>query len=119
MDPENNDDVESAFEETVNRYKKANCIVYDRTCGFAPNKMKLAKFKQIKYWPVDPFHNLRHSDKCKYSPKNVPSYKRRLRGVNGSVCEQTFSWFRGYARTLNEMSPLRHHFLVLVYVKRK
>ena len=42
---------------------------------------------------------------------------RRIKKLNTSVCEQTFSWFRGYAKMLNEMQPLRHRFLVLYFCK--
>ena len=40
-----------------------------------------------------------------------------MKGLNGSIAESTFAWFRGYARCLNTMTPLRHRFLVLLYVK--
>ena len=38
-----------------------------------------------------------------------------LKKVNGTAAEQVFAWFRGYARTLNEMRPVRHKFVVLYY----
>ena len=33
------------------------------------------------------------------------------------VAEQTFSWFRNFAFTLNSMRPLRHEFLVHHYCR--
>jgi hypothetical protein len=42
----------------------------------------------------------------------------RLKGVNTSVSEQVFSWFRGYAVTLNNMTPSRHCFAILYYCRR-
>ena len=41
----------------------------------------------------------------------------RIKNLNTSIAEQTFSWFRGYARSLNELRPTRHQFLVLLYSK--
>jgi hypothetical protein len=117
VNPENNDDVEKAFADTLQHHKSVNCIVYDRNCSFAPRKQKNQAFSKVKYWPIDIFHGGRHTGRCKYSPKNVPKYKRRLPGVNTQVCEQTFSWFRNYARSLNELRPLRQKFLILYYAR--
>ena len=58
------------------------------------------------------------SSACKNSPTNNKRYQRRLRGLNTNVCEQTFAWFRGYARTLNGTRPVWQNFLTLLYVKR-
>ena len=52
---------------------------------------------------------------CAYSPYNVTRLMRRLRGVNSSIAEQTFSWFRGYARVFQDMRPARQHLFVLFY----
>eukprot|EP00973_Karenia_brevis_P057155 7951213-Karenia_brevis.AAC.1 len=43
------------------------------------------------------------------------SLSMRIKGLNTSVAEQIYSWFRGYARQLNEMRPLRHQSLVLKF----
>ena len=34
------------------------------------------------------------------------------------MAEQCFSWFRGYSRIFNEMSPSRHRFFVLYFVAK-
>ncbi|CAK0877510.1 unnamed protein product, partial [Prorocentrum cordatum] len=38
-------------------------------------------------------------------------------GINTQVAEQSFSWFRAYARPLNEMVRLSNKFLVLSFAK--
>ena len=40
------------------------------------------------------------------------------KGVNLFAAEQVFSWFRNYARLLNEARPERHAFKVLYFVKQ-
>jgi hypothetical protein len=99
-------------------YKKCNTFVYDRACKVLPESTRRGTLPQLKHWAVDKFHAPGHNVKCKCSPLNVPLLHRRLRHVNTSICEQVFSWFRGYARTMNEMRQMRHRFLVLYYVKR-
>ena len=46
-------------------------------------------------------------------------YMRRHPGINCSICESTYAWFRNYARVLNEMGFRRHAFLVFSYVRRR
>ena len=43
---------------------------------------------------------------------------RRLKGVNTSIAEQTFSWFRGYAASFNQTRPEFQRFIVLVYTAK-
>ena len=118
VSPENNLLTTAAIEKVLSLYKAVDTFVLDRNCQYAPSASKLEGLSQIKYWPVEPWHGLKHTSKCRYCTKNVPSYKRRLKGVNCSICEQTFAWFRGYARTLNEMRHRRHVFLALHYTRR-
>ena len=73
---------------------------------------------QIRHYIVDKFHAHRHSRKCRCNPNHRPSLAKKVRGVNTLVCEQVFSWFRNYAVTFNSLTPLRHQFMVLYYVKR-
>ena len=40
-----------------------------------------------------------------------------FQGYSSSAAEQVFSWFRSYARTLNETTLLRHAFKVLYFCK--
>ena len=115
--PENNEVVTSAFKQAVLTHSKANCIVYDRACSWSKSAQTDPAFKKIKHFSVDKWHGHRHTSKCKHSPKNSLALRRRLSKVNTSVCEQTFSWFRGYARPLNELMPNRNRLLVLIYAK--
>ena len=39
-------------------------------------------------------------------------------GINSSICEQTFSWFRSYAKIFNELREMRHKFTVLFFCKQ-
>ena len=55
------------------------------------------------------------NSKCACCPKNHQRLRRRLRHVNTVICEQTFSWFRGYARSFLTMRAARHHFAVLAF----
>ena len=41
----------------------------------------------------------------------------RLRGINTVVSDQTFSWVRGYAGSMDELHPARRQFLVHLYAK--
>ena len=42
----------------------------------------------------------------------------QVKDRNCSICEQTFSWFRQYRATLNELERRRHHFAVLLFAVR-
>ena len=94
-----------------------NTFVYDRCCSFYVSAQKLAACRGIKYWCVDWMHAKGHSSSCPCNPYRIKRLSRRLKGVNTQVAEQSFAWFKGYARPLNEMTPLRHKFLVLYFAK--
>jgi len=94
FEPENNAVVTEALEKIIEIYPKANCFVMDRNCKYAPTVMSRKKLKVIKTWAIDKFHGKHHSATCKCSPYNHASIMRRLSGVNTSVCEQVWSWFR-------------------------
>ena len=118
IDPENNDHVTEALTIAVMEFKKLDALAYDRMCSYAPKSKSKEIFKRVKWWAVDAFHLRLHKETCKYSPRKVPALKRRFKGVNTSVAEQTFSWLRNYARTVNEMKETRGRFLTMLYVKR-
>ena len=46
-----------------------------------------------------------------------PTLARRMRNLNTAVAEQVFSWFRGYARSINELRADRHVFIVRYFCK--
>ena len=92
-----------------------NAFIMDRACAFAPSAQE--DFKQIKYWVVDSFHAQKHKKACPCNPLHVTRLAKRVKGVNMSAAEQVFSWFRNYAKLLNEARALRHTFKVLYFVK--
>eukprot|EP00959_Pyramimonas_sp_CCMP1952_P161491 3377028-Pyramimonas_sp.AAC.1 len=62
-------------------------------------------------------HAKGHARSCPCNPYHIKRLSRRLKGINTQVAEQPLSWFRGYARPLNEMAPLRHKLCVLFFAK--
>ena len=75
------------------------------------------EFKQIKYKTCDFFHGKGHTGNCPCNPNTVLRLKRRFNRVNTSAAEQVFSWFKNYARILNEARPVRHRFKVLLFCR--
>ena len=49
---------------------------------------------------------------------HIKQLDRRLKGVNSSICEQTFSWLKKYNGTLNEMRANRHIFMMHFLAKK-
>ena len=49
---------------------------------------------------------------------HIKALDKRLKGINTSNCEQTFSWLKRYNPTLNEMRENRHKFMML-YLAQK
>ena len=67
---------------------------------------------------MDRFHSYGHSKKCPCNPRSKTRLKKCIKNLNTSIAEQTFSWFRGYSKVLNDMRPLRHRFAVLFFCKQ-
>ena len=118
--PEDNAVFITAVEKVSHSYENANALIYDRMCKSAKAISTRPLLKQFKYLSVDPWHAKKHGATCSCNPNHVRRLKDRVRGlkVNGSVCEQIFSWFRGYANTFNSMKSNHHRFCVLYYCKR-
>lgn len=117
FEPENYEVVIKSLSKVLHVYTHCNAFIYDRCCKLQPEMERRKLFPQVKYWSVDKFHASGHCAACKNSPLTVRRLKDRMRHVNTSVAEQAFSWFRGYARTFNELGSARHVFLVLYYAK--
>lgn len=113
--PEGNEVVRQSLLKVLPKYRNLDGFVMDRVCDCAPSSQ--GDFKQVKYWAVDHFHALKHKQTCAYNPLCVKRRGRRFKKINLSAAEQVFSWFRNYARPLNESRPLRHAFKVLFFVK--
>ena len=79
------------------------------------NQPETEKVSKIKTFTTDKFHGARHSAKCPCNPFVHKRLMRRIEGLNTVVAEQTFSWFRNYARTFDDLGRKRHHFLVYLY----
>ena len=116
--PENNAFGLDELEKVLATYPFVDCFIYDRAFkvskDVAARKKKLAK---IRTYTTDKFHGPRHKTNCAANPFVHSRLMRRIRNLNTSIAEQTFSWFRWYARSLNELKPLRHQFIVLLYAK--
>ena len=115
--PENNPVVQKSLEKVLPLYQKVNGFIMDRVFGFAPTHASKKSLSQIKYWSLDKFHAHRHKKTCVYNPLYVKRLSRRFAKTNTSACEQVFSWFRNYARILNEARAIRHTFKVLYFSK--
>ena len=118
MEPENNKVNDTSLEKVLGLYKKCDCYIMDRCCRYLPHARKNQKLKQIKYWTCDKFHGKKHKANCPCRPQSNPRLAKRLKKVNTSIAEQTFSWFRSHAKILNEARQRRHRFLVLYYSKK-
>ena len=99
------------------RSSQLDCVVYDRACRCVQQARKDTRTKHIKHWCVDRFHAKGHAPGCPCSPLQHRALNR-LEGINTSIAEQTFAWFRGYASQFNTKSPRSHAFYVLLYVQR-
>ena len=99
-------------------YKCVDCIAHDVHCKYCIDRCTVPTFKHIKLWPIDRWHAYKNDESCTQAHLNVPSHTRRLKVVRTSIAEQTFSWFRGYAKPFNEMRTKRHWFIVLYFVAR-
>lgn len=118
VESENNQTVHNTVGPLMDKMPNVDCLVYDRACSIQPSFTKDAKYKQIKYYCVDRLHARGHGEDCACNPNFVPRLKRRISKMNTVICEQTFAWFRTYAKVFNEMSPLRHSFFVHYFVHR-
>ncbi|CAE6915818.1 unnamed protein product [Symbiodinium sp. CCMP2592] len=118
QDPENNETATNVLLDVVSRGSEIDCVIYDRMCACLKHATAQKPLKQIKYWCIDRFHARAHSPKCECSPLQHRRLDLRLRNVNSSIAEQTFSWFRNYASSFNTKATNSHMFFVLVYVKK-
>ena len=118
-EPENNDHVVSTLKESLPRLPNVNCVIYGRACRSLKTLEANKEFKKVKTWAVDKFHAAGHSKTCPCSYLGVPRIAKRLKVVNTSVCEQIFSWFRGYSLIFNNMAPTKHRFYVFLYARRR
>jgi hypothetical protein len=103
FEPENNEITAQSFEKALPHLPSCDCLIVDRMCKASKMLKAREAFSNIKYYSSTKLHGRKHVKQCPCNPHHKVSLKRRLRGVNTMVAEQTFSWFRGFARTFNEM----------------
>lgn len=118
VQPENNEVLNKALEMVLPLYPRCNALIMDRVCSFMPSAQKRSDFDQLKYYSVDKFHARGHVATCPCNPLKVLRLKRRVNKINTAAAEQLFSWFRGYARTFNEMRRSRHRFIVMYFCRK-
>ena len=118
QEPENNEVAKAVLNKVVARASNLNCVIYDKMCVCHKAFVSDRNFAKVKYWCVDRFHAKAHGDHCPCSPLLHRRLDRRVRDVNTSIAEQTFSWFRGYAASFNTKNADTHIFYVLLYVKK-
>ena len=117
-EPENNEVAKAVLNNVVSCASNLNCVIYDKMCVCHKAFISDRSFAKVKYWCVDRFHAKAHGDHCPCSPLLHRRLHLRLRDVNTSIAEQTFSWFRGYAASFNTKNADTHIFYVLLYVKK-
>lgn len=117
VQPEDNSIKAAALGKVMHMYPNCDCFIHDRNCSFEEYAHRNPALEQLHYYPTDKWHGFKHKEGCPNSPYEVPRLRRRVRGLNTSVAEQVFGWFRGYTKILNYTSPLRHKFLVLYFCK--
>jgi len=117
LEPENNAITFKTLEKIIPDYKNVDCFILDRCCKVVDQGKTRPLLKQIKFWVLDEWHSLKHTDACVCNPRTHWRLRARTKNYNTSLAEQIFSWFRGYASTLNNMRPLRHRFIVKHYIR--
>ena len=116
--PEDNKVVTDALTKVIRHYPKMNTFIMDRNCKYFQTAQKTRSLNQITAYPVDLFHAQKgRSKSCQCNPYYRPSLMKRVKNVNTSAAEQVFSWFRGYAGSMNTMPRNRHYFFVLRYCR--
>jgi hypothetical protein len=118
VEPENNAIVTASLEGAIPMYMNCDTFIMDRNCRYEKTGRSNENLSQIKHYIIDLLHSYKHSKTCMCSPRNVAKYKKRVKHVNTSIAEQTFSWFRGYARVFNELREARHRFVVRYFAKK-
>ena len=115
IEPENNQVVKDGLVKILPMYKNVDCLIYDRACSYIVRAKSEPELQQLKYITCDNWHGFNHMSSCPCRPQGVRRLKKRLTGVNTAVREQVVPWFRSYAKTRNEMRPLRNRCMVLVF----
>ena len=117
-EPEGNNIRIQAIGKVIGSFPEVDALVHDNICKCEQRMRALPKFSGIDFYIVDRFHAYRHSKKCRCNPWFRKRLNARIKGVNTSVSEQVFFWFRKYSSIINPMRQQRHRFLVLLFCKK-
>ena len=143
-EPECNEYVTKSLESRLWLYPKCTGFVYDRACSFVKSARTNEAFEQIQDYIVDWFHAYGHAKDCACNPRTLTQSKqlslsyvgvsslgniqlksghhkrlgRIIQGVNTSICEQVFAWFRHFSTNFNELRGNRHRFIIVYMAKR-
>ena len=71
----------------------------------------------VRTYATDKFRGSRRKKNCAANPFARPRLTGGIKNLNAPISKLTFSWLRGYARSMNEPRPTRHQFLVLLYAE--
>eukprot|EP00973_Karenia_brevis_P086038 11932170-Karenia_brevis.AAC.1 len=111
--PESNAITTKALEKIIKQYPKAKMFVLDRNCCYMPSAKKRPLLKQLTTYTCDKWHGFGHCATCPCNPWVHEELWKKLSGINSSVQEQVFAWFRNYAKCFNTMDPQTHRLNVL------
>ena len=103
--PENNRIVLRAVAKARSFNKNIKIVVYDRACKI--------KFPAGIKSSVDKFHGRRHTANCKKNPWVSPPLWTLVHGINTSIAESVFSYFRSFAKIINPMRDCRSRLYLL------
>ena len=106
------------LEKVLVTYPFVDCFIYDRACKVKKDVVaRKKKLSKIRTYTTDKFHGCRHRPDCVANPFVHSRLMHHIRNLHTSIDEQTPSWFRGYAGSMNELKPLRRQFIVLLYAR--
>ena len=90
FEPEGHQVALESLTKLLQHYPNINAVIYDRACSVVAAARKDKALSGIKHWSVDKFHAKGHVHECPGHPERLPALKRRLKGLNTSISEQTF-----------------------------
>lgn len=106
-----------------------NDFGYDDGCHlrYMSDKRKDVNDRARSFWEkvgqyifVDRFHWKNHKNSHRYCVEHCnPDTNSRIRGANTEICEQSFRWFARHKYSVNQMTPGRFTFFLLILAIRR
>ena len=116
--PENNAIALDDLGKVVVTYPPVDCFIYDRACKAMEDVVtRKKKLSNIRTYTADKFHAPRRKANCAANSFAHSRPMRRTSNLNTGIAGQTLSWFRGYARSMDAINPLRRPHIVLLYAE--